>query len=143
MPVFTRENAREYARKGNIARWHTPKPPEPPPRPEPPLADYVAAQLARTRKQIEICNDILEDPATDWKARKATADAKARLYEIEAALAGRPKPGMLRPVAQRQSRQAPGSAYLGPPPDSTPAQVQAPPSISPAESSPDSVSPVP
>jgi hypothetical protein len=63
--------------------------------------NYVGIQLTRTRKQIEICNDLLEDPGLDWKARKATADAKARLYEIEAALANRPKPGAFRPSKER------------------------------------------
>lgn len=69
--------------------------------PDPDL--YVTRQLARTRKQIDVLNDMLEGGELDPKNLKAIADAKARLYEIEAALANRPKPGQLRPTAQRSA----------------------------------------
>lgn len=88
-----------------------------------PAEEYVSKQLLRTRKQIDLLNDRLDDPGLDWKAVKAIADAKARLYDIEAALANRPKPGMLRPVAQRAGKR--NYASQGPPANwDTPVPVQ-------------------
>ncbi len=86
---------------------------EPPPLPP---DEYVASQLSRTRKQIDLLNARLESPGVDWKEVKALSDAKARLYDIEAALAGRPKPGQLRPASPRangaQRRPAMPTGYV-------------------------------
>lgn len=115
----------------------TAMPQMPEPLPQVPPETYVSQQLSRTRKQIDLVNDMLEDPGVDWKARKALADAKARLYEIEAALAGRPKPGQLRPQAERPRRQVPSdygpvtppaSPVLPAPAEPPPASPAAPPS---------------
>lgn len=105
MALFTAQNAREMALRSHLARKAPPEPTEPPAEAPQPAEAYVARQLSRTRKQIDLLNDRLDDPKLDWKAVKAIADAKARLYEIEAALAGRPKPGNLKPTAPARPRR--------------------------------------
>ena len=65
-----------------------------------PTDDYTVQRLARTRKQIEMLDEQLEE-APDARAVKAIADALARLVEIERVLAGRPLPGSRRPGRER------------------------------------------
>jgi hypothetical protein len=67
---------------------------------------YVSEELTRTRKQISLLNDILEDRATGWRERKAAAEAKDRLTKIEFGLSGRPWPGNRRPGPDRSPKQA-------------------------------------
>ena len=119
MPFFTKENASEYARLGNIARWQTPKS-----LPQPdqttassdatrlPITDeFTAKRLIRVRKQLERLDDMLE-AEQDTKRIKELSDATTRLAEQERQLSGRPLPGTLRPDKPKSK-----PAQLPPAPD--------------------------
>ncbi len=122
--IFTKETARIAGIKGGLNRWkYRPEPqpaqnaPEPPrTNPEPPVVDlFLKQRLTRTRKQIERLqtrlDTILEADEVDDKAIKSIADALARLFDVEGWLAGRPKPGNLRPSNPKSPKQ---SALSGP-----------------------------
>lgn len=146
---FTAETAREMSAKANQARWdkwrakqasrkaeaesHAIPAPKMGELQGIPADEYTAQQLVRTRKQIDLLNDMLEDPELDWKARKAAADAKGRLYEIEAALANRPGPGNRRPTPEPRSRRQPGASlpFAEVPPATSQANPATPPDATP------------
>jgi len=97
---FTRENARENARKANEKRWKRKQEQEAPP--ENPVtisANYVQTELARTRAQIERLNGRLDKAIAkgDAKDLKFIADSVAKLREVERVLDGRPLPGSNKP----------------------------------------------
>ena len=126
---FTRENAREFSRRGNLVRWSQPPPaPEPPRLPEPAIAiphdDFVNRKVLRVRAQIERVSQLL-DKSDEPQAVDRFANALTRLYELERVLAGRPLPGSRRPAQDRAPRAEAG-AWSAEPLD-VPAQVQAPP----------------
>lgn len=131
MPLFTRENAREYAAKGNAVRW-SPEHRNPKPPPEPANAPRVAAidpfvneRLYRVRAQLDLIDKRIKE-----QCEKATPDgqtlnwlcsAQARLSEQERMLAGRPVPGSLKPRQDRPTR----TSYVDAAPlDDEPDQVQ-------------------
>jgi len=107
MPVWTREQAREMAVKGNQVRWHSPPSPEPEPAIVPRIAfdDFAARKLLRVRGQIEQVEALL-DGAKDAQSVDRYAAALMRLYDIEGWLSNRPKPGNRRPREDRAPRGA-------------------------------------
>ena len=123
MPLFTRENAREKALKGNLVRWSRPRPIPPPPEPPaipaiipPPIAEpqrdeFQARRLKRVREQLDRVDDLMisED---DPKRLKELADASARLSDQEFKLAGRPSPGSRRPAQERVPSAQDAGAWI-------------------------------
>ena len=117
MPLFTSANAREMARRGNVARWSRPVA-EPVQRAMPaspasvagPVADeYQQRRLARVRRQLDD-NDAHVDAELakrqpDARRLKELVDAQIRLSEQERLLAGRPMPGSLRPKTHDPRRR--------------------------------------
>ena len=105
MALFTRENAREMALRGNQIRWS----PKPPPAIDPQLADLVTSpdynqrRLARTRMQIDALSTMLEDEEEPQSIDRL-ASAIARLSVIEQQLSGRPLPGTLQPGREKPAR---------------------------------------
>jgi hypothetical protein len=122
MPLFTRDNAREMARRGNLARWspenrahNLPQPVLPQaqapailPAPLPRVAETVIARddfaekrLARVRKQLARVDDELEKCSlSDSKRVKELGELQKRLSDQEFALANRPFPGNRKPRAE-------------------------------------------
>ena len=131
MPLFTRENAREKALKGNAVRWSRPRPIPPPPEPpaipaivspsiaEPQRDEFQARRLKRVREQLDRVDDLMisED---DPKRLKELADASARLSDQEFKLAGRPSPGSRRPAQERTPAAQDAGAWIV---ESSPAPV--------------------
>lgn len=108
MPLFTRENASEMARRGNLARWSRPPAPREPPRQlattDPLAADsYREQRIQITRQHIELLDQKLAECESP-KDYKAIADAIYRLQEVEAKLSGRPNPGTLKPSSAKQPK---------------------------------------
>lgn len=120
---FTRENAREFAARGNakkaeLAAARLAIPPEPPraaePEPAPRDDEFSARKLARVREQIERLDAMLLE-ATEPQAVDRLASALSRLYEIERLLAGRPLPGSLKPPSVRaRAPSGPAPTYSVP-----------------------------
>lgn len=116
--LFTPENAAEMARRSALARQRNKAAKEL--RRATALVqaaaikdsdEYVQAKLIRVRAQIAMLDEMLES-APDAREAKASADALARLYEIESYLSGRPKPGSRRPGREKPVRQL--GAIAGP-----------------------------
>lgn len=117
--AFTRENAKENAIKGNIARWHTSlaepeqveiaaETPINPAQVAEPVAgtDYQDKRLNRVRKQLGKLDTLFRDEIDPQKLDRL-ASAMARLSEIERQLAGRPMPGSLRPTSKSSKPTSP------------------------------------
>lgn len=111
MPRFTRENASEMARRGNLARWSRPRRPVIPPAIPAAIAPdtYPTQRLARVREQLALVDDAIEreaaKPNPDAHKVDRLAAASMRLSDQEFALAGRPKPGNRKPLPDRRSHQ--------------------------------------
>ena len=95
MPLFTRENAAEYGRRGNAARWSRPRLTEHSPQ----IADldeYRASRLARVRTQLDLIDQLIRceclKAAMDPSKLDRLASAQSKLSEQERLLAGRPAP---------------------------------------------------
>jgi hypothetical protein len=104
VPLFTKANAAEMARRGNLARWSRPvllpAAPEIPATIADTAQDYRSVRLARIRSLLDRIDERLSK-ATDALDIDRLARASAVLSAQEFALAGRPLPGALRPsVAQ-------------------------------------------
>jgi hypothetical protein len=119
MPRFTKENARDFATKGNRSRWSSEArlkrrqlqealcrdfPEEIPRPPAIKLPDPDSEQIKRlicVRKEIELCDELFLVECLkrrpDARSVHRLASALALLSEIERVLAGRPLPGSLRP----------------------------------------------
>ncbi|MEI8375270.1 MAG: hypothetical protein WCJ35_20810 [Planctomycetota bacterium] len=131
MPLFTRDNAREMSKRGNLARWSRPlisatiQPPTASPDAIP--DDFTAQRLARVRKQLALVDSALEEEAAkgakaDGQRVDRLAAASMRLSDQEFALSNRPKPGNRRPGPERGPKSQ-GGAFWG----SNPAQQTASP----------------
>lgn len=115
MPLFTRENAAEMARRANQVRWH----PEPEPQPtviQPAIAEqsrdmFTEERLARVREMIDKLDKMLLDE-DDPQALSWLATASSRLADQEFDYAGRPKPGNRRPPPEPVKRQVRTQAQL-------------------------------
>jgi hypothetical protein len=138
MPLFTRENAREMAARGNKARWTRPPIPETDPEPVAmpnPVADpFIARRLMRVRAQLDLIDAAIQQEASkgkpDGQRLDRLAAASFKLNDQEFALAGRPKPGQRRPGPDR--KQGPWVEIAAQPlqvapPASAPAPAAAPP----------------
>jgi hypothetical protein len=117
MPLFTKENAAEYAAKSRLVAAESKRKSAeaialaealrnsvPPPVDE----SYRSQRLSRVRGQLAIVDREIELCAgKDSKRLKELTDAQARLAEQERQLAGRPLPGSMRPTkARRESASA-------------------------------------
>ena len=105
MPLFTKESAASYGKKGALARWAPkPPPPEPPPVAElVPEPNYNLKRLSRVRKQIDQLSTMLEEESEPQSIDRL-ASAISRLSEIERQLSGRPLPGTLQPGREKPAR---------------------------------------
>ena len=137
---FTRENAREMSRRGNLARWSrpptltiTPATPEISPQPVPDSPDvFLSARLVRVRKQLSLVDSALEEEAAkgskcDGQRVDRLAAASMRLSDQEFALSNRPKPGNRRPGTERGPKSQSGAFWGSNPAQQTaspPAQAQ-------------------
>lgn len=66
-------------------------------------AAYVAARVRQVRKQIDAINRRIEAEDDPQRLDRLVL-AVYRLTELERVLSGRPLPGQLKPIAQRQVR---------------------------------------
>lgn len=107
---FTPANAREMALRSVLARKAA-KDAENSQAPNESLQateqseDYTEQRLTRTRKQIDMLSDALEEE-DDPQRIDRLASAIARLSEIERQLANRPLPGSLKPSSKPSRGQS-------------------------------------
>lgn len=105
MPLFTRETASEFGRRGNLARWSRPHSPESLPAIIPPIADGFAESLSlqlrkRVTKLLSLLDQAIAD--NDKKGCALLSNAIDKLQYHEHYLSGRPAPGSLKPVKPKQ-----------------------------------------
>src|SRR5512135_2504762 len=111
VPQFTRENAAEMARRGNLARWSRYRPPAQAPAMPVAIAaeGYPTQRLIRVRDQLDIIDQRITEEASklkglDGQVLNWLCAAQERLAEQERILAGRPLPGSMRPTRARDER---------------------------------------
>lgn len=126
MPLFTRDNAREFSARGNAIRWARekakPDAPEAPPASPEPLLQGISLMCVRERLQ-----------ALDERMAKAETDrewdnlsrAYERMFRVWCTLTQTPGPGNLRPRQERAPR-AQAHAQSMPAVESAPDAVHAP-----------------
>lgn len=137
--LFTRDNAREYALKGNHARWSQPKPLPLPPAALPRIADsptddYTQERIGRVRKQLNAIDAKLLDEDEPQQIERLSRAACALSMELRK-LCGIPDPGSLRP-----SKGQTAKPYTAAPVPSVPAE---PGPVQPAPAAPPSPAPDP
>lgn len=99
VPFFTKDNAKEYAKRGAYARWHAPKPPpQPLPQPEP---NIDALRVYGRLQELDRLMAEAEE-AKEWDQLSRAYDRLFRCWQV---LSRTPGPGQLRP-AQEGRRQA-------------------------------------
>ena len=108
---FSRENARELAIKGNLARKRKREAELARLAQKDALADlepeekHRLRRVARTREHIERLDRMLAR-CNEPKDLKAIADALAKMEEVERVLSNRPLPGSRRPKAEKADKPA-------------------------------------
>lgn len=100
MPLFTRDNAREMARKANLVRWSRPEQPATAPDlPEPGAKDIAAS----TRAQILAIDSRLAKAASmDAETLDLLTRSKERLWKILAHAGGIAAPANFKPERKRR-----------------------------------------
>ena len=105
MPLFTRENAREFAARGNKARWSAPQSPAIIPAQQPRLAQFP--DFSSTLQPLA---DALSKTLTlmakedDAKARAFHARALKDIRDTWHMITGQPLPGRTKPPPERRGR---------------------------------------
>jgi len=103
MPLFTRDNARDMARRANIVRWSRPKPAPFDPVNHPGIPDPTSKAVAqRTQEQLTaldeaIANLLQPGKPIDSEKLDELTKAKERLWKVFAHAAQVPQPGQRRP----------------------------------------------
>lgn len=114
MAKFTRENARDFARRANLVRWSRPRTPPPQPIPEPQSTETKSAisrQLELVREQIDLTRRILNAQdrrlgccptckrpfGMEVSHRAQLLRALNDMLDRERILLGIPLPGQLKP----------------------------------------------
>lgn len=109
--LITSETAREYQRRSAIAQREKAAIKAAIPKPvssEELTNGQLAKRIARTEKQWDLIDGLLEQTTLKAGERKALADAKARLMTVWQVLTRTPNPGQLRPAIERTPRRQAG-----------------------------------
>ena len=121
MPLITRENAAEYGRRGNAARWSRPRLTQHSPQITTGLDEYRATRLARVRQQLDLLDQMFQTECLKGSYDAAKLDRLAsalnKLSEQERLLANRPAPS---PAKVRDERSRTPIVYELDKPDDRP-----------------------